>query len=255
MQLENWIEQLVEEPFMRLFAGQLLPAEVARRLVTAMEDGERLGADGTTEVPCRYRIAIHSRDLSALQRHHPDLSEQLSTTLRMFADRVGVRLTGAPVVLLESDDHVPPHSVHITLADRTPPLTEPTQDITRLQKEEIPQLPTSAPQAYIVIGGQRTVDLSAPVLSLGRALDNDIILEDRGVSRHHARLRRRYGHYVLEDLGSTGGTLVNGYPVQEIVLRPGDLISLATVDIVYAEDSPTKRARTGDTQPFTKAET
>ena len=56
--LESWITQLVEEPFVRLFAGRLLPEQVARALAHALEDGERIGADGTPEVPGRYRIAL-----------------------------------------------------------------------------------------------------------------------------------------------------------------------------------------------------
>ncbi len=51
MHLERWIEQLVEEPFVRLFAGRLMPQDVVRRLVDALEDGERVGPDGLPEIP------------------------------------------------------------------------------------------------------------------------------------------------------------------------------------------------------------
>jgi pSer/pThr/pTyr-binding forkhead associated (FHA) protein len=46
------------------------------------------------------------------------------------------------------------------------------------------------------------------------------------VSRHHARLAPRGGRLVLVDLGSTNGTRVNGEPVREAVVGPGDRIEV-----------------------------
>ncbi|MFW6115647.1 MAG: FHA domain-containing protein, partial [Chloroflexota bacterium] len=53
------------------------------------------------------------------------------------------------------------------------------------------------------------------------------------------QLRHRYGHYVLYDLDSSGGTRINDYPVEECVLHSGDVISFAGVEVVYGEDPPT----------------
>ena len=74
-------------------------------------------------------------------------------------------------------------------------------------------------------------------INLGRRLDNHIIIDDPRVSRNHAQLRLRFGHYVVYNLGSTGGTFVNGQRIEECVLRPGDVISLGGVPIIYGEDS------------------
>lgn len=65
------------------------------------------------------------------------------------------------------------------------------------------------------------------VINIGRSLDNDIIIEDQMVSRHHARVTRRFGHYYIEDLGSTHGTSVNGKKVESESELPDD----STVDI------------------------
>lgn len=59
-------------------------------------------------------------------------------------------------------------------------------------------------------------------LLVGRYLDCDVVLSSPGVSRHHARLLFRDGSWVLRDLGSTNGTIVNGVRVGRCELLPGD---------------------------------
>ncbi|MGC9348900.1 MAG: FHA domain-containing protein [Anaerolineae bacterium] len=68
-------------------------------------------------------------------------------------------------------------------------------------------------------------------VTLGRAKDCDIVLPERQISRHHARVERDSSGYLLRDLGSKNGTFVNGEPVrgQPYRLRDGDEITLAAV--------------------------
>jgi predicted component of type VI protein secretion system len=63
-------------------------------------------------------------------------------------------------------------------------------------------------------------------LLLGRQLTCDVVLGDLTVSRRHARLVFRDGHWVIQDLGSTNGTRVNGVRVGRCELQPGDDIDL-----------------------------
>ncbi len=89
---------------------------------------------------------------------------------------------------------------------------------------------------FLIIGGDRHFPLDRPVVNIGRRLDNQIILEDPHVSRTHAQLRWRDGRFVLFDLGSTSGTKVNGRPVKQHTLLPGDVITIGPVRMVYGED-------------------
>jgi predicted component of type VI protein secretion system len=69
--------------------------------------------------------------------------------------------------------------------------------------------------------------LSKPETSIGRWEDNDIVIDDRWISRYHARIRRQKDQYVLEDLGSKNGTIVNGRRIVEpVTLSDGDEIQL-----------------------------
>jgi predicted component of type VI protein secretion system len=71
-------------------------------------------------------------------------------------------------------------------------------------------------------------DLTKEITSLGRDVANDIVIGDPEVSRQHSRLTRTPGGFVLEDLGSTNGTFVNGERLTAPrVLKPGDVIGLS----------------------------
>src|SRR5213082_3192779 len=70
-------------------------------------------------------------------------------------------------------------------------------------------------------------DLVEQVVTIGRAPDNTIHIDDSSVSGRHAELRRADKTYQLRDLGSTNGTRVNGTGTNEITLHPGDRVRLA----------------------------
>lgn len=63
-------------------------------------------------------------------------------------------------------------------------------------------------------------------LLVGRHYACDVVLSNPSVSRAHARVVFRDGGWVLQDLGSTNGTLVNGVEVGRCALHPGDLVLL-----------------------------
>jgi len=85
--------------------------------------------------------------------------------------------------------------------------------------------------------------LHKPLTTIGRAEDNDIVVDDRWVSRYHAQVRREEGRYVVVDEGSRNGTLLNGRRISgPAALSDGDqlqvtpLIKLTFVD--YGSTAP-----------------
>jgi pSer/pThr/pTyr-binding forkhead associated (FHA) protein len=73
-----------------------------------------------------------------------------------------------------------------------------------------------------------------PRVVIGRLDTCDLPVDDRSVSREHARLSRLRDGYVIEDLGSTNGTLVNGQRIHEaVLLHPGDLVSVGSVEFRF----------------------
>jgi pSer/pThr/pTyr-binding forkhead associated (FHA) protein len=92
--------------------------------------------------------------------------------------------------------------------------------------------------AQLIIRSAGSTDAEAKLsgsASIGRAFDNSIRIDAKGVSRYHAIIEERNGLFWLSDLGSRNGTSVNGAPVtSECKLQDGDLISLGgTIILEY----------------------
>jgi pSer/pThr/pTyr-binding forkhead associated (FHA) protein len=80
------------------------------------------------------------------------------------------------------------------------------------------------------------------VTTIGREADNDVVLDDPATSRRHAQIQFQDGNYVLTDLASANGTLVNGQRVTERALAHGDLIKVGQNVILASivESSPSR---------------
>ena len=72
-------------------------------------------------------------------------------------------------------------------------------------------------------------------LSIGRLEDNDVLIENDAVSGHHARVVFRDDAFLLEDLGSTNGTFVNGEPITAHRLKDEDVVRIGKHELVFCE--------------------
>jgi pSer/pThr/pTyr-binding forkhead associated (FHA) protein len=98
----------------------------------------------------------------------------------------------------------------------------------------------------------RVYYLTNPLHSIGRDNANDIVIQDPEISRHHARLRLLRGQYVLEELGSTNGTYINGTLLNEQhTLTPNDVVRLGTqVQLQYMVQSDAEQGMMSDPPSF-----
>jgi predicted component of type VI protein secretion system len=83
----------------------------------------------------------------------------------------------------------------------------------------------------------KVYDLNQAEITIGRDINSDIVINDAEVSRRHARLVGQAGGFVLEDLGSTNGTFVNGQRLMgPHLLRPGEMVLLGeNVSLSYQQ--------------------
>ena len=81
--------------------------------------------------------------------------------------------------------------------------------------------------------GEREVKITGSRLTIGRLPENDIVLIDETISRHHAELILKHGDYILKDLGTRNGTWVNGERIKEIRLKDGDELKIGTITLSF----------------------
>jgi len=91
-----------------------------------------------------------------------------------------------------------------------------------------PQLRETSVPAW----ASRVIAIERPVIQIGRAAHNDIVLSEDGVSAEHCRLEREGDTFRLTDLGSTNRTWVNGEEATSQLLRPGDEIRVGQTRFV-----------------------
>ena len=103
---------------------------------------------------------------------------------------------------------------------------------------------------YLVFESIKVFPLEKDLVSIGRRLESALVIDDPRVSRTHAQLRAINGRYVIFDMNSTGGTYVNGQKVSQSVLYPGDVISLAGVQLFFRQDSLLSRPDLKETSPL-----
>ena len=81
-------------------------------------------------------------------------------------------------------------------------------------------------------------------ITIGRARDNSIAIDNLAVSSHHAEIKSDQGHLVIQDLDSLNGTFVNSQRVKRSALKHGDVVLIGKhsiyVDEVAAGQSPVK---------------
>ncbi|WP_250401823.1 ABC transporter ATP-binding protein/permease [Streptomyces cellostaticus] len=89
--------------------------------------------------------------------------------------------------------------------------------------------------------------LPVRTIRIGRAEDNDLVVDDLTVSRHHAELRAHAdGSYEIVDLGSHNGTYLDGAPVTQAPIGPGDLVGIGHITYCLVDDGLQEYVDTGE---------
>jgi uncharacterized Zn finger protein (UPF0148 family) len=128
------------------------------------------------------------------------------------------------------------------------PAAPPPSRIETQTVQPVQPSPLNEPSRLVIKTGLNSgeaFDLFQEVMSIGRESNNDIIIKDSEISRNHARISRKGGVYVLEDLGSSNGTFVN----QQRLTAPrklvaGDEIGVGT-NVVVTFQGPGAAATSG----------
>lgn len=291
--INTGIEGLVDKLFSFITPTPIQPAEIARKLESAMEDSALQEGGGHWLAPNVYDINLSIKDHQHLSPSQSILIQSWQSSLIAYAKRKHYTLRTNPVIRLHGDSNlrlglvrieakledagvgisetqqINPEQLALLRAQLAPGQPPPGMDFTSGQSSPqqgrsalgsqinnpprnpaypIPStLPSSAPPmpwARLIIrvpqGGQQPFQIEKPQINIGRQLRNDIIVEDKRVSRDHAKIMYGPdGQFTIIDLSSTNGIAINGIPItrqgniRQQVLRHGDHFTIGSYEFYF----------------------
>jgi hypothetical protein len=230
--LEAHLQSLVEGSLSRLFGtGKNHPVDLVPQLVAALNAGSKTLEDGRVVAPNVFILSANNQYLNGLNRSD-EFWQNLADDVHKAGIAAGFIFLDAVDVRLLADNALTAYQVEISAQISLENLAATTD-----MESEVETAWSAVPEnAFFIIDGLRIFSLEKPVINIGRRPDNHLVIDDARISRTHAQLRAIKGRFVIFDLESTGGTHVNGQRINQAVLFPGDVISLAGLPLVYGQE-------------------
>lgn len=233
---EQFMENLVEDSMARLFRSPIQPVEITKRLERAMESNQSISVRRVI-VPHSYRVFLNPNDLSAFSsRLRTEVEREMANYLSELATERHFTLLEHPKVTMAEEAAVPRHTIQVVVEAADANASSATQVMSAThQMQANSQAPRRAALLLETDQGVHPIPLESTLMTIGRGLNNDVILEDTRVSRHHAQVQYKTRRFWLTDLKSTNGTYVNGERITEADLRNGDVVSLGGLELTFQE--------------------
>lgn len=214
---ESRLERGIEGFFKAAFRSGLQPVEVAKRILREMESAKTVGVKEIW-VPNRYVLTVSAADRERFASMEGALIRELENVVAEGAKEKGYGLVARAEVVFETGEVLKRGDLVVSaeLSEAPGP-----------QTAERPAASVSGPAAKLILQGEGDEwPLDAERSVIGRLSGSEVEIQDPGASRRHAEVRREGQDYVVADLGSTNGTLLNDSPVSEATLEDGDRITI-----------------------------
>jgi hypothetical protein len=225
---ESRLERGIEGFFTKAFRSGLQPVELAKRILRQMDAQKTVGVREIW-VPNRYVVRISEEDRERFGNMEGALARELETVVTEGARERGWGLVARPEVVFETGERMKRGDLKVEAE-----LTEETGPAQAEAPAPSPA-PRPSPQAgpaRLVLDG-REVAIDRDRMVIGRLHGSEVEIEDPGASRRHAEIRKDGDRFLVVDLGSTNGTLVNDSPVAEHTLEDGDRITIGRTVIEF----------------------
>ncbi len=199
--------------FAKTFRSGLEPVELGRRLTREMDMERVVGVNGRV-APNHFEISLGPDDCQRFDSVAEALTRELAEAVRDHAREERYSFMGPVSVELAQDSALGKGEF--------------------LVASEMLEAPGGAAVGSLALpDGSRVVIGEEPV-SIGRLPECDVAVSDPNVSRRHAEVRRQGNDFVVVDLGSTNGTMVNGTRIYgETALSDGDIISFGSTYVRF----------------------
>jgi pSer/pThr/pTyr-binding forkhead associated (FHA) protein len=215
------------------------PAELARKLIKEMDD-HAVSRGGQVWVRNRYVVYLCPEDYQSLTPRREQVTADLANKLVRHVHDRGYNLQAdlSVEMVLDHDLELGYFGILAQKVSARQPGAEPapqpgpvaadvkipagTEVLAAEQAEEF----GLTRRVIVINSGDQVREFSQTRVVVGRAKEADLRIDDPNVSRAHAAIYWNDGRLMIDDLGSTNGTMVNGYPITSTVLRPRDVVAI-----------------------------
>ena len=211
--LERRLERMVEGVFRRS-RNSIRPIELGRRLIREMDDHRSVDVKGQRIVPNDFMVLLSADDHTGFADIEDALRTELVEACREYAREEGYHFMGPVTVSLTVDNSLKAGRFGVS--------------------SQLKQAATGPGMGSIVLPSGQRVELADRVISIGRRPECTISINDSNISREHAEIRAGVSTFIVVDLNSTNGTLVNGTRIiGQHSLNDGDIISFGSTHVRF----------------------
>jgi hypothetical protein len=236
--IEDSLEFIVERPFSMLFRRSVQPAEVGKRLKKELTSGGLVTVRGKV-APNDYLVLLNPADAEPYRDHAKILGEDLADWLEELALAQHLTTLGVMRVRFEADD-----SIRKGRFDVRAGVLEASESLPKYEDPglteafEVNSRQDRGLNGFIEICSGPSTGAVFPIrkqlVSIGRDLSNDLVIESAEVSRFHAELQSSAGSVMVTDRNSMNGTFVNGSQIAgSRMVDSGDQIVFGTTICRY----------------------
>ena len=205
---------MVEGVFSRGSRNGVRPIELGRRLVREMEDQRSVDFKGRRVVPNDFVVHISPRDHESFADIEDVLRHELTEAAREYAREEGYHFMGPVHVDLAVDNELRPGRFGISA--------------------QLKRVASGLGAGSLVLPSGQRIPLGDRAATVGRSSECTVSLNDQNVSRRHAEIRPGGRGYIVVDLGSTNGTMVNGTRINgQQQLADGDIVSFGSTYVRF----------------------
>ena len=247
------MESLVEGVFGRAFKRQVHPVEIAKGLTKQMDEN-RMVSVSRIYAPNDFTIHLSKADAESIQAYQSALKDELIQYVSTHAQSKSYHLMTPPKIRFVTEDSLRFGEFGVTAkltggdGPREKGAPQDTSGQTRIFRTEKAVDEAREPQGTAAISAEEAKkqglawevaelildDKTYPLegqgpWSIGRSEENDVVISNPNVSRRHAQLSRLESGFLVEDLGSTNGTLLDGAPIDRERIESGDELTFGGV--------------------------
>jgi hypothetical protein len=226
--VKDWIEKNTDR-----ISGNSLLNDLAQSLITLMKDHLVITNSGACLAPSHYVVILNPAD-KPNQESSDELVSKMLQTLHQVALENEITFAHKPSITIEFDPSIRQQGFDVDVLEKQD-LENTARIVLSIEDPSENHVKENPIKFILKINDEEFYTLDQLTINIGRNLDNQLVIPDPRVSRHHAQIRITENRFLISDLNSTGGTFVNGEQITQQELKPGDIISLAGFPLIFME--------------------